>query len=115
LTASRVFIGDTYHDYRDPNAAVLDQPMSDPRPVVIGDGAFLGVGSVILPGVAIGERAYVAAGAVVTKNVPANAVVAGNPARIIKRWDERGQRWMKPGTRTSVRIAAIARSIGLRE
>ena len=70
LTGSRVFIGDTYHDYRDPGAAVLDQPMADPEPVYIGEGAFLGIGSIVLPGVTVGERAYVAAGAVVTTDCP---------------------------------------------
>jgi acetyltransferase-like isoleucine patch superfamily enzyme len=49
---------------------------------VVADGASLGAGSVILPGVRIGRNAMVGAGAVVTKDVPANAVVVGNPARI---------------------------------
>lgn len=47
-------------------------------------GAAIGANSVILPGVTIGENALVGAGSVVTKNVPDNAVVAGNPAKIIK-------------------------------
>jgi acetyltransferase-like isoleucine patch superfamily enzyme len=93
-TASRVFIGDTYHDYRDPHAAVLDQPLTDPEPVSIGAGAFLGIGSIVLPGVTVGERAYVAAGAVVTTDVPACTVVAGNPARAIKRWDASREEWI---------------------
>jgi acetyltransferase-like isoleucine patch superfamily enzyme len=94
LGGPRVFIGDTYHDYRAPDTAVIDQPMSDPRPVLIGSGAFLGVGSVILPGVTIGERAYVGANSVVTNDVPPNSVVGGVPARIIKRWDGHGERWV---------------------
>lgn len=49
----------------------------------VADGASLGAGSVILPGVSIGRNAMVGAGAVVTKDVPANAVVVGNPARIV--------------------------------
>lgn len=49
----------------------------------VGDGASLGAGSVVLPGVRIGRGAMVGAGAVVTKDVPANAVVVGNPARIV--------------------------------
>lgn len=49
---------------------------------VVADGASLGAGAVILPGVRVGRNAMVGAGAVVTKDVPANAVVVGNPARI---------------------------------
>ena len=48
----------------------------------IADGASIGAGAVILPGVRIGRSAMIGAGAVVTKDVPANAVVVGNPARI---------------------------------
>jgi acetyltransferase-like isoleucine patch superfamily enzyme len=95
LAGPRVFIGDSYHDYRDPDMAVLDQPMSDPRPVIIGAGAFLGVHSAILPGVTVGQRAYVAANAVVTHDVPPRAVVAGNPARIIRRWDAEAGEWRR--------------------
>lgn len=51
---------------------------------IIGKQCFIGVNSVILPGVSIGDNCIVGAGAVVTKDVPANSVVAGNPAKIIK-------------------------------
>lgn len=51
--------------------------------VVIEDWAYVGAESLILPGVTIGEGALVAAGSVVTKSVPDNMVVAGNPAKVI--------------------------------
>lgn len=54
------------------------------KPVHICRKAWIGAGATILPGVTIGENAVVAAAAVVTKDVPANAIVAGNPAKIIK-------------------------------
>lgn len=54
-------------------------------PVVIGNNVWIGDKATILPGVTIGDGAVVAANAVVTKDVPAYSVVAGNPARIIKR------------------------------
>jgi acetyltransferase-like isoleucine patch superfamily enzyme len=53
-------------------------------PVVIGDNVWIGMGALILKGVTIGENSIVAAGAVVTKPVPRNVVVGGNPAVVIK-------------------------------
>jgi acetyltransferase-like isoleucine patch superfamily enzyme len=89
--ADRVFITDTYHDYADPDRSIIFQPMADPEPVVIGDGAFLGIGACVMAGVTIGERAFVGAGSVVTRDVPPNGVVAGNPARLLRTYDpERG-------------------------
>lgn len=52
--------------------------------VVIGDNVFVGVNAVVLKGVTIGDNSVVAAGAVVSAEVPENVVVAGNPARIIR-------------------------------
>jgi len=54
------------------------------KPVVIKRNAWIGAGATILPGVTVGENAVVAAGAVVHKDVPANTVVAGIPATVIK-------------------------------
>ena len=53
--------------------------------VIIEDGVFVGAGSIICPGVKISENSYIAAGSVVTKNIPANVVVAGNPSKVIKK------------------------------
>lgn len=50
----------------------------------IGNNCFIAVGAIILPGVKIGDEVIVGAGAVVTKDVPSNCVVAGNPAKIIR-------------------------------
>lgn len=54
------------------------------KPVTIGNSVWLGGRSIIIPGVTIGNNVVVASGAVVTKDVPDNSVVGGNPARIIK-------------------------------
>lgn len=53
------------------------------KPITIHDGAWLGARCTVMPGVSIGAGAIVAAGAVVTKDVPANAIVAGVPARLV--------------------------------
>lgn len=52
---------------------------------VIGERCFVGVNSTILPGIKVGDEVVVAAGSVVTKDVPSNCIVAGNPAKIIKK------------------------------
>lgn len=54
------------------------------RPVVLKRNCWIGAGAVILPGVTVGENSIVGAGSVVTKDVPDNTVVAGNPAKFIK-------------------------------
>jgi len=56
--------------------------------VKIGDNVFLGANAIVLPGVSIGNGAIIGAGAIVTKNVPDNVVVAGNPAHFICTVDE---------------------------
>ena len=55
----------------------------NPKPIIIGRGVFIGAHAIILKGVTIGDRAIVGAGAVVTKDVPARSIVAGNPARMV--------------------------------
>jgi acetyltransferase-like isoleucine patch superfamily enzyme len=71
--------------HRDPGR---EKPIMDGElefaPVVLEDGCDIGIGAVILPGVTIGSGAQVGAGAVVTRDVPAYSVVAGNPARILR-------------------------------
>lgn len=66
------------HDYRDRALGLLKRPIS------IEDGAWVCADAFIGPGVAVGARAIVGARAVAMKNVPPNAIVAGNPARLIK-------------------------------
>lgn len=62
---------------------ILHAPLAF-APVTIEDDADLGVGAIVLPGVTVGRGAQVGAGAVVTKDVPAYSVVAGNPARVLR-------------------------------
>src|SRR5699024_11709289 len=58
------------------------------KAVLIKENAWLGANATILPGVTVGENAVVAAGAVVSKDVPANTVIAGVPAKVIKKSEE---------------------------
>ena len=54
------------------------------KPIVIGKGVWIAAGATIIGGVTVGENTVVAAGSVVTKDVPANTLVAGNPAKVIR-------------------------------
>ena len=71
-----------------PTHPVEPQPRRDKleaaKPITIGDNVWLGGGVVVLPGVTIGENSVVGAGAVVTKDVPADVVAVGNPARVVR-------------------------------
>ena len=59
-----------------------------PLPIDIDDGVWLGARCIVLPGVTVGKGAIVGAGAVVTRNVPSNTLVAGVPARVIRQMDD---------------------------
>ena len=91
--ASRVFISDTNHG----EYSGLEQSLPSEAPngrkliyknVIIGNNVWIGENVVVLPGVKIGNGVIIGAGAIVTKNIPDNCIVAGNPARIIKRYSE---------------------------
>ena len=71
-------------------AGVLEPPSA--KPVVIEDGVLVGANAVVLEGVRVGRGSVVAAGAVVVKNVPAGTVVAGVPAKVIKRVSDIGKK-----------------------
>lgn len=71
------------HNFDDPKKRIDEQGIST-KPVVIEDDIWIGANAVILPGVTIGHHTVVAAGAVVTKDVPPHSLVAGVPAKIIK-------------------------------
>jgi lipopolysaccharide O-acetyltransferase len=93
LIASRVFISDHNHgryNLEDVNSLPEIPPINRPLvsiPVKIGCNVWIGEQVCILPGVTIGDGAIVGAGSVVTKDVPARIIVAGNPAKIIRIFD----------------------------
>ncbi|MEU6347436.1 acyltransferase [Streptomyces sp. NPDC046977] len=89
-----VYVTSDNHSYDDPHEPIGRQwPRS--APVEIGSGSWLGAGAVILPGARLGRNVVVAAGAIVRGEVPDHSVVAGAPARVVRRWDpERG--WEPP-------------------
>ena len=72
------------HNFSDANKRIDEQGVST-TPVTIEDDVWIGANAVILPGVTIGEHFVVAAGAIVTKDVPPHSLVAGVPAKVIKK------------------------------
>jgi len=70
------------------SALLTHCPIRGARPVVLGDYVWVGFGAIVLPGVMIGSRCVIGAGAVVTRDVPAGSVVAGVPARVLRQLTE---------------------------
>ncbi len=95
FTGQHVFVTDASHGYQDPHTPIGKQ-FGSHMPVVIGAGSWIGHGVVILPGTRIGRNVVVAAGAVVRGEVEDHAVVAGNPARVVRRL-EPGLGWVGTG------------------
>ncbi|MBP5338454.1 MAG: acyltransferase [Prevotella sp.] len=82
--AQGVIVTALNHNYCETSKRIDEQGVST-KPVVIGDDVWIGANAVILPGVTIGRHCVVAAGAVVTKDVPDDTIVGGVPAREIKK------------------------------
>jgi acetyltransferase-like isoleucine patch superfamily enzyme len=86
--AHGVTIMSTEHQFDDDSILIRDAPVRH-EAVRIGNDVWIGAGARILAGTTIGERSIVAAGAVVTRDVPERTIVAGVPARVIRTLDQR--------------------------
>jgi len=101
LVGSNVLITDHSHgcydgqDQSDPEVAPGDRMLVSKGPVTIGNKVFIGDNVCVLAGTDVGRGAIVAANSVVTRDVPVNTIVAGNPAKPIKRFCETSRRWVK--------------------
>ena len=101
LMASHIFISDNSHgSYKgdeldsDPSVAPINRqyPVAS---IKIGKNCWIGEGSIIMPGVEIGEGSIIGAHSIVNRDVPSWTIAAGTPAKIIKKWDKDKKRWVK--------------------
>lgn len=101
LLGSRVFISDHNHgaysgdEQSDPSLPPQRRKISGGSRVVIGDDVWIGEGVCILPGVTIGSGSVIGCGSVVTRDIPGGVVAAGNPARVIKKYDQGTRKWQR--------------------
>lgn len=93
LFAGNVHMTDHSHGYEDISLPMFKQPLISKGGISIGDECWLGFGCEILSGVHVGKHCVVAAHAVVTKDVPDYCIVAGNPAKVIKKYDFEKRIW----------------------
>ena len=85
LISSNCGISSINHSQNSYNRHADDDNINYSKPIIIADNVWVGMNACILPGVQIGENSIIGSGSVVTKNVPANEVWVGNPARFVKK------------------------------
>ncbi len=91
LISDRVYVSDTGHNYEDTTTWISHQGLRSGRHVEICDGAWIGIGAVIVGNVRVGIGAVVGANSLVQTDVPDYSVVVGNPARVVRHYD--GENW----------------------
>lgn len=92
LISSNVFITDCSHEYADINTPVIKQPLIV-KETIIDEGVYIGFGTCVLAGVHIGKHCVIGANSVLTKSVPDYSVVAGCPAKILKKYNVETMKW----------------------
>ncbi len=92
--AQNITLSGLNHNYEDIDCPIHEQGVST-SPIVIEDETWIGANVVVLAGVTIGKHSVIAAGSIVTKDVPPYSVVVGNPARIVKQYDLETKIWIK--------------------
>lgn len=92
IISSDVYITDVTHEYSDIELDVLEQPLNIGT-TTIGDYCFIGTGTKIIKPVNVGEHVIIGANSVITKSIPSYCIAAGNPARIIKKYNFLSEQW----------------------
>ncbi|MFK2821145.1 acyltransferase [Flavobacteriaceae sp. LMIT009] len=94
--AQNIVLSGLNHNYAKINSPIHEQGVST-KPIVIEDESWIGANAVVLPGVTLGKHSIVAAGSVVTKDIPNYSIAAGNPARVLKQYNFKTKIWERVG------------------
>jgi len=92
--AQNITLSGLNHNYQDVSRPIHIQGVST-SPIIIEDATWIGANVVVLAGVTIGKHCVIAAGSVVTKDIPAYSVAVGNPARVLKKYNSETSTWEK--------------------
>ncbi len=94
LTADKVYISDNLHGYEDISMPIIKQPIKQCKPVIIGEGSWLGE-HVCVIGASVGKHCVIGANSVVTRDIPDYCVAVGAPAKVIKRYSAEKGEWIR--------------------
>ena len=94
ILAQNIVISGLNHEYQDVTKPIHEQPVTTAK-ITVDDECWIGANAVITAGVTIGKHSVIAAGSVVTKDVPPFSVAVGNPARVIKQYNAEAGAWIK--------------------
>jgi acetyltransferase-like isoleucine patch superfamily enzyme len=92
--AQNITLSGLNHNYEDISLPIHEQGVYT-SPIIVEDDCWIGANVVVVAGVTIGKHSIVAAGSIVTKNIPPYSVAVGNPARVIKKYNPETKTWEK--------------------
>ncbi len=92
MFAQNIVVSGLNHGYQEINMPPSLQPV-ETKPITIKDEVWIGANAVLTAGITVGKHAVIAAGSIVTKDVPDYSIAAGNPARILKKYNPESKEW----------------------